>query len=190
MYCLCPNVPQTRDRGTKNLPMHEAGKHNLFLSSQVHGTGRQSTLRLRVSINSCRCVITSYLGGHQSARNSPINGSLTKAYLPPKRGATTNLNVLTKPVYRSLRNTYMARGAQHRRKIKRTREGPERWPSFSKSASASLTSGRPFTTLLCIQWPRKRAPFHPPRPRLHDQKSPQTNRHFHGYAQLPGLTND
>lgn len=29
------------------------------------------------------------------------------------------------------------------------------WPSFPKSPRASLTSGRPFTTLLCIQWPRK-----------------------------------
>lgn len=29
------------------------------------------------------------------------------------------------------------------------------WPSFPKSSNASLTSGRPFITLLCIQWPRK-----------------------------------
>lgn len=29
------------------------------------------------------------------------------------------------------------------------------WPSFPKSSNASLTSGRPFITLLYIQWPRK-----------------------------------
>ena len=76
-----------------------------------------------------------------------------------------------------------------RKKKKKMRA--ERWPSFLKSVNASLTSAAdPLQPFFAFSGLEKRTLSPCARPRLHDQKSPQTNRHFHGYAQLPGLTND